>query len=198
MKITYKENITNGIKNIYCKKTKRQNQETTKNIQVRSNINKRNTSLWNQMIYNMGKWSKDRLMQESTIKFHQQLQNPTTYSLHSYIAPCNFIVNKVPQKTTPVSSIHISPSSSLFSLTNNITLSTRRRKQDKVEIFLHVWEDRKISNPLKINIDSTYQFPPLQQYFSTDRESTSRNRQVLLQLCLVTNYNMIHIQTKKG
>lgn len=111
---------------------------------------KQKSKLWKQNSYDLGTWTKERLMKCNNMNCRRQLQNIDHMSLNNPIITkkaknsslsWNIIVEIIPNKQFIFSNnITLSTLSSLLSITQNTTHSPRKKTNDKVDEYITTWE----------------------------------------------------------
>ena len=151
IKVTSKNNKNKPIGNPtqQSKGNNIKNKTSTKIIKS----NNHQSKLWNQNKYDIGSWTKSKLMklqqnkvnlQQSTIiKTNNFIQKETTVNkIKDVPNPWETIVDKVPNN--PIHPIEIIPSTtpSLSSLTNNNIPKPKKKINNIVDIFIKSWENK--------------------------------------------------------
>ena len=111
---------------------------------------KQKSKLWKQNSYDLGTWTKERLMKCNNMNCRRQLQNIDHMSLNNPIITkkaknsslsWNIIVEIIPNEQFIFpNNITLSTLSSLLSITQNTTHSPRKKTNDKVDEYITTWE----------------------------------------------------------
>ena len=143
MKSQYKEHNTKEKQKFHNTKTRNNSQSTINNTKIRPTKNKQNINMRNPNTYDVGTQTKERMMKDSKIKCHQQLQTPDNRSLNNpnqssesdtssptNSSSWNILVEKIHITIIPLKII-TSNQSSISSLTRNSRYNPRKKKKEK-------------------------------------------------------------------
>ena len=162
---------------------------TTKTLTNIIKSNNNQTKLWDQNKYDIGSWTKSKMMKikQNKINLQQSTIIKTKYLIRKETIvndikdvpnPWKNIVDKVPNNLVHPIEIIPSTTSSLSSLTKNSIPNPKKKINNRVDTFIKSWENKLKETKSKIvNINSLDEFPTIKQSHisNSNNENTSNS-----------------------